>query len=114
MAQKATIIVSIEPEIKKQAEIILNQLGISMSTAIEMFLQQIVLQQKIPFEANTASKQSIIYNNLQDKNLILKDETYPVPNAETLAALREVELMKQNPTSGTRHTDIDELFGDFL
>ena len=64
MAQKATIIVSIEPEIKKQAEIILNQLGISMSTAIEMFLQQIVLQQKIPFEANTAASTSIIKREL--------------------------------------------------
>ena len=47
----ANITTRVEPEIKEQAEAVLNQLGISMSTAMTIYLRQIALQRKIPFEA---------------------------------------------------------------
>ena len=50
MARTANVFVRVEPEIKEQAEQILDQLGIPMSSAVSMFLRQIVLQRGIPFE----------------------------------------------------------------
>ncbi len=50
MARTSNVFARVEPEIKEQAEEILNSLGISMSGAMEMFLRQIVIQGGIPFE----------------------------------------------------------------
>ena len=50
MARTANIMTRIEPEIKERAEAVLDQLGISMSTAMALYLKQIALQRKIPFE----------------------------------------------------------------
>ena len=50
MARTSNVFVRVEPEIKEQAENILNQLGIPMSNAVGMFLRQIVMQKGIPFE----------------------------------------------------------------
>lgn len=50
MSKSANVFARIDPDIKIQAENILKQLGIPMSTAIEIYLRQIVLQRKIPFE----------------------------------------------------------------
>lgn len=50
MAKTSNIFARVEPEIKEQAEIILEHLGIPMSNAISIFLRQIVLQRGIPFD----------------------------------------------------------------
>ena len=50
MSKTATIFTRVDPNIKLQAENVLNKLGISMATAIEIYLRQIALQRKIPFE----------------------------------------------------------------
>lgn len=50
MAKTANLYVRIEPEVKEQAERVLDSLGISASNAINMFFKQIVLQRGIPFE----------------------------------------------------------------
>ena len=39
----------IEPEIKKQAEIVFDRMGILMSGAVGLFLNQVVINQGIPF-----------------------------------------------------------------
>ena len=44
------IYVHVEWMTKEKAETVLEQLGITMSMAVEMYLRQIVLQQGIPFE----------------------------------------------------------------
>ena len=49
MSKTATIFTRVDPNIKLQAENVLNKLGISMATAIEIYLRQIALQRKIPF-----------------------------------------------------------------
>ena len=43
MARTANVFARVEPDIKKQAEDILLQLGIPMSNAISIFLRQIIL-----------------------------------------------------------------------
>ena len=50
MARTANVFVRVEPEVKEQAEQVLDRLGIPMSNAVGMFLRQVVLQRGIPFE----------------------------------------------------------------
>lgn len=78
MAKTATVFSRVEPSIKTQAEDILNKLGINMSTAIEIYLRQIVLQSKIPFEIKLNNDQVPIsyenlskeeFNNLMEKSI---------------------------------------------
>jgi len=49
MEKTATLNLRVNPALKEQAEDILRQLGIPMSTAIDMFLNQITLVGGIPF-----------------------------------------------------------------
>lgn len=50
MARTASILVHVEPEVKEEADAILNQLGITMSGAINLYLKQIVQCKGIPFD----------------------------------------------------------------
>ena len=50
MGKTATIQTRVDPEVKRNAQIILNKLNISMSEAISMYLSQITLHRGIPFE----------------------------------------------------------------
>ena len=50
MEKSATINVRLNPQLKKEAEEIMSGLGISMSTAIEIYLRQIVLRGGLPFD----------------------------------------------------------------
>ena len=56
MPRTANVFARVEPEIKEQAESVLEQLGIPMSNAVSMFLRQIVLQRGIPFEMKLPRK----------------------------------------------------------
>ncbi len=66
MAKTEQIQVRIEPEIKLAAEAVFAKLGIMPSEAVRMFYHQVDLCQAIPFELK-------------------------LPNAETLAAIRDIE-----------------------
>jgi DNA-damage-inducible protein J len=63
-----------DDELKKQAEELFSDLGLSMTTALIAFTKQAVREQRIPFNIS--------------RN---------VPNAETIAAIEEVKAMKRNP-----------------
>ena len=65
MARTANVFARVEPDLKEQAEQVLNQLGIPMSNAVGMFLKQIVLQRGIPFEMKLPSyEEPIAYKDL--------------------------------------------------
>ena len=49
MEKTATLNLRVNPEVKKSAEMVLYQLGVPMTTAIDMFLKQIALTGGIPF-----------------------------------------------------------------
>lgn len=49
MAKTTNLYVRLEPGLKQQAETVLEQLGIPMSNAINIFLKQVVMQRGIPF-----------------------------------------------------------------
>ena len=64
MARTANVFARVEPELKEQAEDILQQLGIPMSNAVGMFLKQIVLQKGIPFEMKLPRTEPLQYQSL--------------------------------------------------
>lgn len=47
--EKATITVNIDSEVAEKAGAVLNQLGIPMEVAIDMYLRQIIFHRGIPF-----------------------------------------------------------------
>ena len=49
MDKTATLNLRVNPDVKKSAESVLQQLGVPMATAIDMFLKQISLTGGIPF-----------------------------------------------------------------
>lgn len=86
-----TLSIRVDEEVKKQASDLFADLGLDMSTAVNMFLRQAILRDGLPFE-------------------VLRE----VPNAETLAAIEEVQEMKKHPENYKSYTDIDEMFKELL
>ena len=78
-----------DTELKKQAEAMLSDMGLNMTTAMNMFLRQVVRQGRIPFEIAT-----------------------DIPNAETLAAMKEVDDIISGKIPAKKYTSTDELFKD--
>lgn len=77
--RRAEIRLRIEPCLKAQSTEILSGLGLSMSNAIRLFLQQVVTTGGLPFEARK-------------------------PNATTVAAMKEARAMRAKPrTKYCRH-----------
>lgn len=66
MAKTSNIFARIDPEIKKQAEQVLEQLGIPMSNAIGLFLRQIVMQRGIPFDMKLPQRNLPAFGSLSE------------------------------------------------
>lgn len=49
MSKTAIIRARVEPELKEQAETILERLGVSTTQAISMFYKQVILRKGLPF-----------------------------------------------------------------
>jgi len=73
----------VEPELKAEATKVLNGMGLTPSAAIRIFLQQVVADRALPF-------------------------TVKAPNAETQAAMRDVEEGRNL----TRHKNLEALWKD--
>ena len=50
MAKTNTLHIRVEPSVKQRAEATLNDLGLSITEAITVFLNQVILNDGIPFE----------------------------------------------------------------
>lgn len=50
MPKTSGVYIRVDPEIKKQAESVLGVLGIQLSNAFNLFLNQIILQNGLPFD----------------------------------------------------------------
>lgn len=50
--------IRIEPEVKKEATVILDELGLSMSTAVNAFLKAFVREGGMPFEMKVKTSAS--------------------------------------------------------
>jgi DNA-damage-inducible protein J len=67
MTRTSNIFVRVEPEIKEQAEQVLNQLGIPMSNAVGLFLRQVILHRGIPFDVSLPKNKPIAFSTLNDE-----------------------------------------------
>ena len=81
----------VDEQLKKQADSLFSDLGLTFNSALTIFLKQSVREQQIPF--------------------ILKRE---IPNATTLKAIKEVEDMKNNPSKYKSYSDVDSMMEDLL
>lgn len=79
-----------DPVLKKQADLFLENVGMTMSTAINLYLRKIVLEQRIPFEISL-----------------------PQLSPESRAALQEAEELKE-PGVGKVFKTVDDLREDLL
>ena len=68
MAKQASVYTRVDPMVKEQAETVLGQLGISMATAMEIYLRQIAMQRKIPFEMALPNDKPITYASSKENN----------------------------------------------
>jgi len=81
LAKSGMIRARVAPDLKAEAESILDDIGLSASDAIRMFYKQVTLCKGLPFEAR-------------------------IPNAATRKALRDAEAGRNL----TEYSDADELF----
>lgn len=65
----AQINVKIDDDVKKQADLVLSELGLSMSAAINIYLKKIGKEYRIPFELNMDPFYS-------EKNLAYLEKSY--------------------------------------
>jgi len=86
MANTTNLNIRVDEELKRQADAIFSELGLNMSTAINMFLRYSVRYGGIPFELRIEK-----------------------PNAETLAAIDDVN---NNRNMSKIFTSIDDLMED--
>ncbi len=82
MSKTAMTHARLTPEVKEKAEAILRDLGISISTAYEMFYRQIIAQGGLPFDAR-------------------------IPRKATMRAMEEARAGK-----GKLYNNVDEMFDD--
>lgn len=77
----------VQPKLKKDAEKIFDQIGISTSDAVTVFLKQVVLQRGLPFPVR-------------------------VPNAETIAALEAAERGETTAYTGSTKAMLDSILSE--
>ena len=94
----------IDEDIKKQTEAILNQIGLNMSSAVNVFFRQIIKEQAIPFMVSARSSETVLHST--------KDAFYNSP--DTLEALEESKEMKRNRHKYKGYTDMNLLFEEIL
>ena len=82
----SAININVDKQIKEEATAILKDLGLNMSTFINMALTQVVKRNGVPFEV-----------------------TNPIPSKDMLEALLEVNEMINNPQKYPRHSNREDL-----
>jgi len=82
MAKTAMTHARLTPEVKKNAEAILREMGISVSSAYELFYRQIIAHRGLPFDAR-------------------------VPTRDTVDAMQDARDGK-----GNRYATVEEMFTD--
>ena len=88
MANTTNFSVRMDSDIKRQCEALYNELGMNLTTAINVFLRQSLRVGGFPFDVKLDQ-----------------------PNKETIAAMLEAERIAKDP-SVKGYDDLDELFAE--
>lgn len=87
----AKINVCVDERTKKEVETILDEMGLNMTAAINMYLKRILMEQGIPFDVSART-----------------------PNAITIAAMDEYDEMKRNPGAYKRYSSFKDAMKEVL
>ena len=88
---KVSTSISLDADVKAKAQELFADFGLDLSTAINIFLRQSIRENSIPFP-------------------IQRD----VPNADTIAAMKELEEMEKNPESYKRYDSFSDVLKEVL
>ena len=66
--KSANVVARVEPDIKDQAETIMNRLGIPASTAINMFYRQIIMCNGMPFRPYIPYRQPLARDEMSKED----------------------------------------------
>ncbi|HIX56767.1 MAG TPA: type II toxin-antitoxin system RelB/DinJ family antitoxin [Candidatus Anaerobiospirillum pullistercoris] len=83
--------IRMDAELKRQFEEFCDDVGLTMTAAFTVFARKVVREQKIPFEISG-----------------------DIPNAQTIAAIKEAQRMKADPSLGKTYTDVDQMMDELL
>ena len=83
--------IKIDEETKREAQKLFKDLGLSLSTAINIFLKQAVREKGIPFYINSLPE-----------------------NSELAQAFEEAKQIKKNPSNYKSYSSPEEMFKDVL
>ena len=78
--------IRMDADLKRQFEAFCADMGMTMTTAFNVFAKKAVREYRIPFEISG-----------------------DIPNTETIEAIQEVERMKADPSFGKTYTDVDQM-----
>ncbi len=90
MKETSNLNIRMDKQLKSQMEEVVSELGLNMSTAVNMFARQVVRQGRIPFEISL-----------------------DIPNKETVKAMWEAESLAREP-KGKGYHDVKSLFDELL
>ncbi len=90
MAQ-TSVNIRMDEDLKRQFNAFCKDVGMTMTTAFNVFAKKTVKENRIPFE--------------------IGDDT---PNSETIAAIKEVEYMRRHPEDYKAYSDVDSMMEDIL
>ncbi|MDO4983896.1 MAG: type II toxin-antitoxin system RelB/DinJ family antitoxin [Eubacteriales bacterium] len=91
MAGSINVNIRMDSELKRQFENFCSDMGMTMTTAFNIFAKKTVREYRIPFEIGAE-----------------------IPNSETVEAINEVRRMKADPTLGKSYSDVDEMIRELL
>ncbi len=83
--------IRMDQDLKQRFEEFCNDMGMTMTTAFNVFAKKVVREYRIPFEIGAEK-----------------------PNAETREAIEEVQRMKADPTLGKTYNDVDMMMKELL
>ena len=90
MAQ-TNLTIRIDEELKKDAEILFNRIGLNLSSAINVFFRQAVGAQAIPFELKAHSD----YKNKIEESMRQADEGKLIPlSIEEMESIEDMDVDK--------------------
>lgn len=72
MAKNANVFARVDASLKEQADSILSELGMPMSSAINVFLNQVVLRRGLPFEVTLPANPPLAMGSLTKQQLDLE------------------------------------------
>lgn len=90
MAQ-TNVSIRMDADLKKQFDAFCSDMGMTMTTAFNIFAKKVVREYRIPFEIGAER-----------------------PNNETIEAMDEVQRMKEDPSIGKTYTDVDLMIQELL